>query len=139
MASLVVVGAACGGDDDDDSSGDDYTAVITAISFTSNAGLHGIDESINDAGEVPADARTVALRSQAVVEVTEWPDELQAGADELAASLGELAAALDSDDPDIEAAGAAAADAHDTEHEFSGEVWDFLYAAAGIEGGGEAH
>ena len=35
-------------------------------------------------------------------------EELQAGADALAAALGELAAALDSDEPDMEAAGAAA-------------------------------
>lgn len=146
FALLALVGAftliACG-DDDDDVDGDDHDGdhaeVIAAINFLSNAGLHDIDESINDDGEIPANARTVAQRAEAVTRLTDWPDDLQASADALAQVFADMAVALDGEAPDMAAAGDAAANAHDAEHDFSADVWAHLYAEAGIEGAGEGH
>ena len=123
--------AACGDDAEGDSASN--SAVLTALNFTSNAGLHDIDEAINEGGEIPADARTVALRSETVMRVTEWPGELEEEAEALAGVFAEMAAALDGESPDPAAAGEAAARAHDAEHEFSGNAWAYLQEEAGIE------
>lgn len=137
----VLAAAACGGDDNgDEQHGAPYEGVISAVTFTSSAGLHGIDEAINDNRTIPATARTAALRAQAVLRLTQWPAELRAEAEALAATLGELAEALDADPVDMAAAGALAKKAHDDEHEFSAKVWRYLYEAAGIEAGaGHGH
>lgn len=147
FALLALVGAftliACGDDDDDAENGDAHSGnnaeVIAAINFLSNAGLHGIDESINDDGEIPGNARTQAQRAEAVTRLTEWPEDLQASADALAQIFADMAAALDGDAPDMEAAGEAAKNAHDAEHDFSADVWAHIYAEAGIEGAGGGH
>jgi hypothetical protein len=130
---VVALFAACDDGDDSGEGESSAQAVLTALNYTSNAGLHGIDESINESGEIPGEARTVALRAQAVVEVTDWPDELADQADALADVFGEMAAALDGEAPDLEAAGEAAARAHDAEHEFSSAAWAYLQEEAGLE------
>jgi hypothetical protein len=142
IAPLVLLAAAaCGGDDNgDEQHGASYEGVISAVTFTSSAGLHDIDEAINDDRTVPATARTAALRAQAVLKLTQWPADLRAEAEALAATLGELAEALDAEPVDMAAAGRLAKKAHDDEHEFSAKVWRYLYEAAGIEAGaGHGH
>lgn len=146
FAMLAVAGAillaSCGGDDDNESGGNSHgsaEAVLTAILYLDSAGLHDIDDAINDDGEIPANARTIARKAETVTRLTAWPEELQASANTLADVFAEMAAALEGDAPDLAAAGEAAARAHDVEHDFSGEVWEYLYTEAGVEGGGGGH
>lgn len=147
LALLALAGAllfvACGDDDDDDNgtghAAVDNDAVLNAVLFLSGAGLHDIDDAINDDKTIPANARTVAQRAQTVTLLTTWPEDLQASATALAAIFGEMAAALDGENPDLVVAGAAAKKAHDAEHDFSADVWAHLHAAAGIEGAGGGH
>jgi hypothetical protein len=120
---------ACGSDD----SSSQEAEVISAINILDSAGLHGIDESINEEQEIPANARTVALKLQTVLELTSWPSDLEDSAESLAGTMGEFAAALEGENPDIAQAGELAARAHDEEHDFSGETWAWLYEEAGVE------
>lgn len=131
----ALLAAACGGDD----AGGGDAAIINAITVLDTAGLHDIDEAINDQQTVPANARTVARKLQAVVLLTEWPDDLADDAEALAGTLGELAAALDADPVDMARAGQLAAKAHDDEHDFSHAVWEHLYGEAGIAGEADGH
>ena len=136
--SLVAfAGVACAGEDADANGGD--LAVLNAIDTLDKAGLHDIDESINRARAVPATARTAALKMRTVVELTEWPNDLEDAAEKLSAALDDLAKSLEGDNPDKAKAGAAAKNAHDVEHDFSGEVWEYLYKEAGIGAGAAAH
>lgn len=131
--------AACGGEDDSENAhAASLEGVIAAVTFTSSAGLHDIDDAINLEGTVPATARTAALRAQTVLKLTQWPDALRADAEALAATLGELAEALDAEQVDMASAGALAKKAHDDEHAFSAKVWRYLYEEAGVSGG-EGH
>lgn len=125
--------AACGDDDDSNSGGaSNHAALIVAITALDNAGFHGIDESINDNKEIPANARTVALHMQSVTKLTEWPADQKAAADKLAGLLGDFAVALDKDAPDMEAVGKLAADIHDAEHLLSHDIWAHLQSEAGL-------
>ena len=63
--------AACSDDSESDSS-----AMISGISILDAAGFHGIDETINDDRDIPADAATVARKAQTIVNLTEWPEDL---------------------------------------------------------------
>lgn len=125
----VSLAIACSGDDTSPAEVD----VVSAITTLDNAGLHAIDESINDSQEVPADARTTALRMAAVTRLADWPDEFEESADQLANTFSELAAALDSDSPDLARAGELARRAHDEQHDLSGDIWTWLQEEAGIE------
>ena len=107
--------------------------VVSAITTLDNAGLHAIDESINETHEVPADARTKALRMEAVTRLADWPEEFEDPADELAITFRELAAVLDSDSPDPARAGELAKRAHDEQHDLSGDIWAWLQEEAGME------
>jgi hypothetical protein len=127
-AAFAAMFAAC-----DDDGGSQEAEVISAINILDNAGLHDIDVSINEEDEIPADARTVALHLQAVVQLTEWPSDLEDDAEALGQTFADLAAALEGEDPDMEQAGALAAKAHDDGHDFSGDVWAYLQEEAGIE------
>jgi uncharacterized protein (UPF0147 family) len=135
--------AACGDDDDNGnghgSASSQNAEVLNAILFLSGAGLHGIDDSINDDGVIPANARRVAQRAEAVTRLTNWPDDLKPQAAALADIFKEMGAALEGDSPDLAAAGAAAKRAHDAEHDFSDLVWSHLFHEAGVEGGGGGH
>jgi hypothetical protein len=139
IALAVAFLAACG-EGDTGGVADEVTGVISAISIMDKAGLHDIDDSINARQTVPPTARTTALKMQAVTKLTTWPEEFEADAATLTTAFAELAAALDSDKPDLAKAGAAAAKAHDVQHDFSTRVWAHLEAEAGIAGAGrEGH
>lgn len=120
---------ACSGDGSNSAEVD----VVSAITTLDNAGLHAIDESINENQEVPADARTKALRMEAVTRLADWPEEFEDPADELANTFRELAAVLDSDSPDLARAGELAKRAHDEQHDLSGDIWAWLQEEAGME------
>uniref|UniRef100_UPI002ADD80F2 hypothetical protein n=1 Tax=Tepidiforma sp. TaxID=2682230 RepID=UPI002ADD80F2 len=139
LAAAGLALSACKGDDEA-GSGSQTAAVLAAVTFLDAAGYHGIDEAINNEKTVPATARSVALKGQAVVKSTGWPAELEPQANALAGILGELAAALEGESPDLAKAGAAAAKAHDAQHEFSDAAWAWLFEQAGIAPpGGHGH
>lgn len=131
---FAVFGAACG-DDDGSPAGGSNADLIAAINVIDGAGLHGFAESINDEDEIPAGARTAALKLQATMELVDWPDDLAGEAEALGETFGAMAAALDGEEPDMEAAGAAAAAAHDDAHDFSASLWEHLYEEAGVDPG----
>lgn len=124
---------------DDDSSGGD-AQVLNAINILDNAGLHDIDDAINEDRQIPANARTTVQRLQALTNLTEWPtSDLESQADALEKIFKEFAAALDGENPDMARAGEASTRAHDAEHEFSHDVWEYLYEKGGVEVGSESH
>lgn len=130
---MVALGAAVFGACGSEDSGSQQSEVLSAISILDGAGLHGIDESINEENEIPADAGTVALKMQAVVELTEWPSDVEDAADQLAQTFSDFAAAVDRDNPDMARAGELAAQAHDQEHDLSHDVWAWLQEEAGMD------
>ena len=118
----------------------DNANVLNAINILDKAGLHGIDDSINKDRTIPASARTTAQQLQAVTSITEWPSDLEDEADALAEVFEAMAAALEGGTPDLTKAGEAAAKAHDAQHDFSHEVWEYLYEKGGVEtGASEGH
>lgn len=124
---------ACG-DDEGDSPAEDDAGVLSALSTLDKAGLHDIDTSINDKGEVPATARSTAQKLQTLVALTTWPDEFQGEATALTAIFADMAKTLDGEKPDTKAAGPAAAKAHDAAHDFADKVWGHLQAKAKVAG-----
>lgn len=131
----LLVATACSSDD----GGSGNAEVINAVNIIENAGLHTIDESVNNEKTIPADARTTALKLQAVVELTEWPSELEDKAENLVKTFAAMVTALDGDNPDMVKAGEAAKAGHEVGHDFAGDVWSHLYEEAGIEGAGGEH
>lgn len=135
LAALVLcvsfAAVSCG---DEASDGGDNAAVISAISIMDKAGLHDIDTSISEKGEIPATARSTALKMQTVALLTEWPADLKKDAGAVAAAFGEMAAALDGEKPDLAKAGAAAKKGHDIQHDFSESVWNHLKGEAKVAG-----
>jgi hypothetical protein len=141
LASALVLGAC--GDDDDDHGGSNGAAnnsqVMQTVIFLDTAGLHGIDVSINEDGEVPANARTVMLKGATAIKLTTWPEEQKVAADALAATMEECAEVLNGDPVDLAKAGELAAQAHDEGHDLSHDVWAHLQAEAGVGGEGGGH
>jgi hypothetical protein len=129
----VSLALACGGRDRAES------GLVVAITVMDGAALHAIDESINERGEVPANARATALKLQTVTSLTDWPSGLEMDARALERVFAELAAALEGDHPDLAKAGAAAERAHEAQHDFSEKVWDYLREKAGVQGAEAAH
>lgn len=130
MALLAVAFSACSSSSTSDSTKN--ANAVSAITILDGAGLHESAASI-DAGTIPPTAQTTAQHLQTVLLVTEWPtSQLKDDAGKLAAKMGTLAQALNSDKPDMKAASAAADDAHESEHDFSHEVWNYLAGKAGV-------
>ncbi len=130
---LALVASACGGDDDDSATAtSSASGEITAVIFLDNAGLHDIDEAINDTKEVPANARTSVLKAAAVLRNTDWPADHEADAESLAKTMVELAEALQAEPVDMAKAGELAAKVHDDAHDFTSAIWNELYEAADL-------
>lgn len=107
-------------------------AAISAVNILDNAGLHQFDVTLA-AGTVPPTAQVTAERMQTVLLLTDWPSAaLKGDAQQLATKLAAMATALNTDSPNLKVAGAAAHDAHDTEHLFSTAVWNYLEGQAGV-------
>ncbi len=127
--AVAFTAVACGGDSEETSTAD----VISAISIMDSAGLHEIDESIDNDKTIPGDAQSTAEKLQAIALLTEWPTkDLETQATNLAKILGEMASALDSENPDMAKVAQAVQKAHDAEHDFSHEVWKHLHEEAGM-------
>lgn len=146
VSALALVASACGDDDADASddtgasgSASSVTSQMFAIQFIDTAGLHGIDEAINDEKTVPATARTSVLKSAAVLRNTEWPEELSAPADALANTMVEFAEVLNADPVDMAKAGEMAAKVHDDAHDLSHDAWAHFYEEAGVDTGEDSH
>ncbi len=136
IAAFSLAMAGCGDSKDPNASD---AAVVSAISILDNAGLHDMEESINKQSTIPAGARTTVLHMQAVVLLTEWPDDLEDQSKALATLLGDFAKAMGGDKPDLKVAGEAGLKAHAGWHDFSHDVWDHLQKEAGVSGGGDGH
>jgi hypothetical protein len=125
-----LIGAACSGESS--AEGDQQALnVALAIRTLDEAGFHGVEDSVAG-GEIPADARTVALKMEAIVGATNWPDDLSDQADELAGALNAAAAAYEGED--AAAALPAAERVHDIEHDFSAEAWAWIGDQVGVDG-----
>jgi hypothetical protein len=134
VALAALAAAGCG--DSSTSSSAKNAQAISAVNILDNAGLHEIDDQISNQNTVPPTADTTATHLQAVLLLTEWPtSQLKDDAKKLADKMATLATALNTDKPDMKAAGAAAHDVHETEHDFSHEVWDYLQSKAGVKAG----
>lgn len=134
IAALASVG--CGSDKDSGSDGD----VLNAINIIDKAGLHDLNTQIETDKTIPANAETTYQQLQTVTLLTEWPTgDLKTKGKELAAIFGEAATAMGGTSPDMAKAAAASKKAHDGYHEFSHEVWDYLYGKAGVKGADDAH
>lgn len=106
-------------------------AVISAINLLDNAGLHDFNTQI-DAGTVPPTAQTVVTKLVAVMKLTPWPDALKTQADNMTTAFETYVTQLNTDTPDMSALDTAATNAHEGEHDFSHDVWNWLYAQAGV-------
>lgn len=135
LVVVAVLAAACGGQWRE--GGSREGEVAAAIDFLDKGGLHGMDESINTRKEVPANARATLLHLQAVTKLTDWPGDFDDAAEDLARTFGELAALLESDNPDLAKAGELAKKAHDDQHDFSHDVWEWLMDESEIDSGSE--
>lgn len=109
----------------------DAPAVIAAINILDNAGLHGFDESIAG-GTIPPTAQTVVTKLVATLKLTPWPDALKSQATNMTAALQTYVDQLNTNSPDMTTLGTAAHNAHEGEHDFSHDVWDWLYEQAGM-------
>ncbi|MEO8541331.1 MAG: hypothetical protein ABI577_16435 [bacterium] len=134
LAALVALAAfasaACSNDKDASSTN---VEVLNAINILDKAGLHDLDTAIANK-TIAANATTTYQQLQTIVLVTEWPNsDLKAKAKTLAAVFGDASSATAGATPDQAKASTAAHNAHEAEHDFSHEVWDYLYGKAGIK------
>lgn len=127
FGAMLTFGSCSGG------GGDQGIDTLAAISFIDGAELHAVDTAINEDKSIPADAQAKAVKLESVMAGADWPKELEGEAATVEAALRELAEALDTDTPDMAKAGAAAKNAHETSHDFSGLVWNHLREEAGLE------
>lgn len=126
---VLAVSAACSSGS---SGAKEESGVIAGVAYLDAAGLHEIDESINNNKTVPATARTVALKSAAVIRNTEWPTENKTAARNVADTMVALAEELDKENIDMVKAGELAKKMHEDSHEFAEEVWNVLYGKANL-------
>lgn len=109
----------------------DAPAVISAINILDNAGLHGFDQSIA-AGTVPPTAQNVVTELLAIVKLTPWPDALANQAKNMTGVLQTYVTQLNTNTPDMTTLATASHNAHEAEHDFSHDVWDWIYTQAGM-------
>lgn len=106
-------------------------AVISAINILDNAGLHEFDQSIAG-GTVPPTAQNTVTHLLAVLKLTPWPDDLKDQAANMTSVMQTYVQQLNTNTPDMTALAKASHNAHEGEHDFSHDVWDWLYKEAGI-------
>lgn len=88
------------------------------------AGLHGIDEALNETKKIETSYLSTVSRVKKIVERSPWPTELAALDQALIKALDELSAALEADD--AEAAAKAASAVHEAQHELSHAIDELL-------------
>jgi hypothetical protein len=151
--SIVAFGAAACGDDNDTAEGDSSASQASIDEVTarvqrnemlystiaiSNLGLHGMDEHLNQERTIEGSFVPNTRAAIRLFALTDWDSDLKDDAEALEATAVELLKALQ--DEDIDAAAAAATELHESEHDFSNEVWAILAADLPADAGGvEAH
>lgn len=137
VPALVLGAAACSDDDNtaqsentaSQASIDDLSArverneMIFAVVSISKLGLHDMDETLNDAGTIEPSFAPNTRTAVRLLALTDW-GEFQAEADTVRGHAEDLMTALA--DEDVDAAAAAAADLHDSEHDFNTAVWNVV-------------
>lgn len=103
--------------------------VAVAQYIMDTGGFHGMDEALNESGEIDPSYLGAVNRTHKVLANTRWPEELSAEAASLVGLLSEFAAALEADD--AEEAARLAAEVHGAQHDFSHAIDNWL------AGGGE--
>ncbi len=110
-----------------------FQATIAAY-LMDTAGFHGMDERLNDEGQIEASDAGTVNRVNRVLAVVDWPEELNPQVEELQAVLTQYAEALSNDD--IEATKPLATQAHEAQHDLSHTIEGWL---SGDSGHGEEH
>lgn len=111
---------------------DPLFAVTMATYLMDTAGFHGMDETINGEGTIPATYAATVNRVRRVLSVTPWSPELAEQATAFQATLAEFAAVLESDD--VEAAKPLATRVHEEQHDFSHAIEAWANAQMGMQG-----
>jgi hypothetical protein len=103
----------------------------------SKLGLHDMDESLAE-GTIESSFSGNTRTAIRLLALTEWSGDLDTDAETVEGHAVDLLRALA--DEDVDAAADAAAALHDSEHDFSNEVWAVLAADLAHDAGGvEAH
>ena len=102
--------------------------VAVAQYIMDTSGFHGMEESLNESGEIDPSYLGAVNRARKVLANTQWPEELAGEADSLVNLLSEFAAALEADDGDRrrEEAARLAAEVHEAQHDFSHAIDNWL-------------
>jgi hypothetical protein len=104
--------------------------VAVAQFIMDTAGFHGMEETLNESGEIDPAYLGAVTRTQKVLANTHWPEPLADQAESFVTLLSEYAEALEADD--AEAATPLSAEVHEAQHDFSHSVDNWL-------GGGDHH
>ncbi|HJS29071.1 MAG TPA: hypothetical protein VJ768_05595 [Anaerolineales bacterium] len=98
--------------------------VVIANNALETAGLHEIDESINEQGEIQPEFLGNVNRLRVIASGANWPEALKEDLPALLVTLGNLSAAISADD--ATATGPLAAQAHEQQNELSHKVGEWL-------------
>ena len=109
--------------------------VTTAVYLLDNAGLHGLDERLNNEGVIVASDAGRVARVARLLSSVDWPAPLADDAAALTDTLNQLASALRDDD--LDAAAPLAIVAHEVQHAFSHEAEHWLGELTGGHGAEE--
>jgi hypothetical protein len=104
--------------------------VAVAQFIMDTAGFHGMEETLNESGEIDPAYLGAVTRAQKVLANTHWPEPLAEQAGSFVTLLSEYAEALEADD--AEAATRLSSEIHEAQHDFSHAVDNWL-------GGGDHH
>ncbi len=109
--------------------------VTSAVYLLDDAGLHGLDERLNNEGVIEASDAGRVARVARLLSSVDWPTALAEDAAALTDTLNQLASALRDDD--LEAAAPLAIVAHEVQHAFSHEAEHWLGELTGGHGAEE--
>ena len=111
--------------------------VATAVYLLDDAGLHGLDERLNNEGVIEASDAGRVARVARLLSSVDWPTPLADEAAALTDTLRQLASALRDDD--LETAAPLATIAHEVQHAFSHEAEHWLGQLTSGHNEGDEH
>lgn len=111
--------------------------VTTAVYLLDDAGLHGLDERLNNEGVIEASDAGRVARVARLLRSVDWPAELAEDAAALTDTLDQLATALREDD--LEAGAPLATQAHEEQHDLSHEAEHWLGKRSSGHGDSDSH
>ncbi|HXK32937.1 MAG TPA: hypothetical protein VNM91_02855 [Dehalococcoidia bacterium] len=111
--------------------------MMHALLALSTLGLHDMDEALNGGGAIESSFIPNTRAAWRILALTDWHDDVRADAEAVRDDAAALLEALQADD--LEAAKEHASALHDSEHDFSGAVWEMLETEAGVEEPGGSH